>query len=83
MLIRVGEEYRKTVIRIEKPVARNDGDYNARVIFSDIGKYDANIRGADSFNAVESAISYINSVCRDSADPRFYWDEDSPFFGSG
>jgi len=83
MLIRIGEEYHETIILIENPVPRGDGDYNARVVFSNVSKYDAIIKGADSLNAVECAISYINGICQSSTDPRFYWDDGSPFVGSG
>lgn len=83
MFVKIRGKYHETIIKIEKPVVKNDGNYSALVVFSNVIKYNANITGADSLNAVECALSYINNICKDSTDPRFYWEEGSPFVGGG
>jgi hypothetical protein len=64
----------KTTIIIEKPMLDNDGMFYCNILFSNIEKYNAVAKGIDEFNAVECALDYVTTICKNSDDPEFYWD---------
>jgi hypothetical protein len=58
-----------------KPTRRRDGMSECRVVFESVSKYDAKLKGLDDINSIEAAIRYIESICINSDDPAFYWED--------
>lgn len=82
MLIKVDDRYCPVTICVHQPTDGGDGVFQSHVKFSNVEKYNAIIKGADGINCLECALGYINNICRDSGDPKFFWDENEPYQGS-
>ena len=72
MFVKEGDAYVPTEISISIPRERDDGLHVCNVVFTKPSKYSASIRGADGINALECAISYIDSICANSDNPEFH-----------
>jgi hypothetical protein len=75
MFTKDGKRFVPINITISVPKNTKDGLFTCRVAFKNVPKYDANIKGADGINALECALSYIDSICTNSEDPEFHWEE--------
>jgi hypothetical protein len=75
MFIKDEERFAPMMITISRPEDAENGLFSCRVTFTSAPKYDANIKGADDINALECALSYIDSICANSQDPEFHWEE--------
>ena len=75
MFIKDEECFIPMMITISKPETAENGLFSCRVTFTSTPKYDANIKGADAINALECALSYIDSICANSDQPEFHWEE--------
>jgi hypothetical protein len=68
------------IISIGRPYFLDDQKlYEIDVMFSNISKYNALIRGTDSLNALECAISYIGSIVKNSEEPKIFWNKEEAF----
>ena len=74
MFVKNGDAYAATEISVSVPRAGEDGLYVCGVVFTDPPKYSALITGADGLNALEGALSYIDTICANSEDPEFHWE---------
>jgi hypothetical protein len=74
MFMKVEDAMSPTEISISKPMAGEDGLYVCRVTFTNLNKYSASLKGVDGINALECALSYIDSVCANNDDPEFHWE---------
>lgn len=71
----------ETRITIEKPIISASGLFECRVTFSNVKKYSAVSKGIDEFNAVESALDYVEAICTNSDDPEFFINENESMKG--
>jgi hypothetical protein len=72
---KVKDKFYEEFVAIGKP-RKVDNYHEIQVTFSTIKKYNAVIRGSDSLNSVECAISYIESIQKNSKDPEIFWDKE-------
>ena len=77
VLAKRGDIILPTLIILLKPEKSKEA-YYCKVVFYDDKKYDAKIKGADDLNAIECAISYIESICVNSTYPEFLWENGEP-----
>ena len=75
MFIKDGKGFIPSTITLSKPENACDGFFSCRVEFVSVPKYHADIKGVDSINAIQCALAYIESICSNSDDPKFFWDE--------
>lgn len=61
-----------TRINISIPKPSKEGYYKCDITFSNVEKYNSTSKGIDEFNAVECALEYVDSVCRNSDSPEFF-----------
>lgn len=80
IFIKVDNNFNEVSITINKPEFLEDGFYHLSVEFSNIKKYNANIKGIDDFNALECALDYVNTICKNSTDPEFFFTESESMF---
>lgn len=60
-----------TTINISIPKSSKEGYYECHITFSNVEKYNTTSKGIDEFNAIECALEYVDSVCRNSDSPEF------------
>lgn len=75
MFTKDGNRFVPINITISVPEDTKNGFFTCRFAFTNVPKYDASIKGADGINALECALSYIDSICTNSEDPEFHWEE--------
>ncbi len=71
----------EVIITIGVPVKSARG-FRSCVKFSSIDKYNTKARGIDEINTIANAILYINRICSNSDDPRFFWESGEKYAGS-
>jgi len=81
IFLKNGKSLERTSIRIDKPIRFGENLMSCKVSFLGSEKYDAIIKGADEFNAVESALSYVRAICSNSEDPEFFISESESMKG--
>lgn len=72
-LTRRGNSRAKGEILISRPQLTEKGEYVCIVQFKPDSKYDDSVRGFDELHAVECAVAYVKSICQNSKDPEFFW----------
>lgn len=80
LLTRTDGAFNDTYVHITRPSLDKDGRCYCLVTFSNVKKYDAEVRGMDEFNAIECALSYVDGICKNSSDPEFFLDETESMF---
>jgi uncharacterized ferredoxin-like protein len=80
ILTKCGGVFQNTSITIGKPSSGDDGLYCSVVTFSNVRKYNANIRGIDEFNSIECAIDYVDGICHNSSEPEFFFKNGESLF---
>jgi hypothetical protein len=66
------DDYIAIAVYIYAPIELSNGLFQSYVKFQDIEEYSKNIKGFDEFNAIECAVAYVNSICVNSCDPKFF-----------
>ena len=74
VFIRDNKQCVEIVISIFRPVLKSDEIATCLVKFSGLQRYDAELSGVDEINALECAISYVSKICRENAEPKFFWE---------
>ena len=62
----------ETRLQISKPFSMDADRVVCAVEFSNVSKYDTIIKGLDELHAIECALTYIASICKNSEEPEFF-----------
>lgn len=75
MFVKEDGNFTPITITLSKPEDNRDGFFSCCVEFNGAPEYHADIQGVDGINAIQCALAYIDGICLNSNEPKFYWDD--------